>query len=283
MTEPGVHAKKGEFIIAVDGHLTNAVKNFYELLQGKANRAVSLTLNNRPDATGAHDERARTVRSEANLRYLDWAQSRRALVERLSGGRIGYIHVPNTAVEGNRELFKNFYPQANKDALIIDDRYNGGGFIPDRMIELLERKPLNYWSRRGIGLIQTPAFANAGPKAMFTNGYAGSGGDSLPYYFRERKLGRIFGATTWGGLIGLSGNPSLADGGSLSTPDIRFLDLNGNWAVEGVGVDPDVEVVDRPDAVARGEAPSLEAAINYLMDELRRDPPKRIAAPPPPR
>ncbi|HEX7957743.1 MAG TPA: PDZ domain-containing protein, partial [Pyrinomonadaceae bacterium] len=282
LTEPGVRAKAGDLILAVDGRTTRGVKNFYELLEGKAARVVTLTLNERPDTAGSHDERVRPVKSESNLRYLDWVLSRRALVDRLSGGRVGYIHAPNTAVEGNRELFKGFYPQANKDALVIDDRYNGGGFIPDRMIELLERRPLSYWSRRGTGTTSTPAYAHAGPKAMLTNGYAGSGGDALPYYFRARNLGRIFGTTTWGGLIGLSGNPQLADGSSLSTPSFRFLDTEGRWVVEGVGVDPDVVVVDRPDATARGEDPSLEAAVKYLLEELRRNPPKRPDAPPPP-
>ena len=282
LTEPGVKAKVGDLILAVDGRTTRGVKNFYELLEGKATRVVTLTLNDRPDTSGSREERVRPVRSESNLRYLDWIQSRRALVDRLSGGRIGYIHAPNTAVEGNRELFKGFYPQANRDALVIDDRYNGGGFIPDRMIELLERRPLSYWARRGVEPNTTPAFANAGPKAMLVNGYAGSGGDALPYYFRERSLGRIFGTTTWGGLIGLSGNPQLADGSSLSTPSFRFFDLAGNWAVEGVGVDPDVVVVDRPEALARGEDPTLEAAVKYLLEELLRNPPKRPAAPTPP-
>ena len=282
LTEPGVKAKVGDLILAVDGRTTRGVKNFYEMLEGKAARVVTLTLNDRPDTAGSREERVRPVRSESNLRYLDWVQSRRAIVERLSGGRIGYIHAPNTAVEGNRELFKGFYPQSNKDALIIDDRYNGGGFIPDRMIELLERRPLNYWARRGIDVTSSPAFAHIGPKAMLINGYAGSGGDALPYFFRERNLGRIFGTTTWGGLIGLSGNPQLADGSSLSTPSFRFLDLAGKWAVEGTGVDPDVEVVDRPEALARGEDPTLEAAVKYLLEELRRNPPKRPDVPAPP-
>jgi tricorn protease len=282
LTEPGVKAKVGDFILTVDGRSTRNVKNFYELLEGKGDRAVALKLNDRPDTADAHDERVRPVKNESNLRYLDWVESQQALVDKLSGGRIGYIHVPNTAVEGNRELFKNFYPQTRKDALIIDDRYNGGGFIPDRMIELLERKPLNYWTRRGVNPNSTPAFSHLGPKAMLINGYAGSGGDALPYYFRERGLGRIFGTTTWGGLIGLSGNPPLEDGGSLSTPSFRFLDLEGKWAVEGVGVDPDVEVVDRPDALAQGEDPTLEAAVKYLLDELRRNPPKRPTPPLPP-
>jgi tricorn protease len=282
LTEPGVKAKVGDLILAVDGRTTRGVKNFYEMLEGRAARVVTLTLNNRPDAAGSREERVRPVRSESNLRYLDWIQSRRALVERLSGGRISYIHVPNTAVEGNRELFKGFYPQANKDALVIDDRYNGGGFIPDRMIELLERRPLNYWARRGLELNSSPAFAHIGPKAMLVNGYAGSGGDALPFFFRERKLGRVFGTTTWGGLIGLSGNPQLADGSSLSTPSFRFLTLDGRWDVEGTGVDPDVVVVDRPEALARGEDPTLEAAVKWLLEELNRNPPKRPTAPAPP-
>ena len=283
LTEPGVKAKVGDYIIAVDGRPTRSVKNFYELLEGKADRVVTLKLNDRPAETGgAHDERVRPVKSESNLRYLDWVESRQAMVDKLSGGRIGYIHVPNTAVEGNRELFKNFYPQTQKDALIIDDRYNGGGFIPDRMIELLERKPLSFWVRRGTGAQSTPAFAHAGPKAMLINGYAGSGGDALPYFFRERALGRVFGTTTWGGLIGLSGTPQLSDGGSLSAPTFRFMDVNGRWAVEGVGVDPDVEVVDRPDALAQGEDPTLEAAVKHLLDELRRNPPRRPVPPAPP-
>lgn len=282
LTEPGVRVKVGDFILSVDGRSTRGVKNFYELLEGKASRVVTLTVNSRPDAAGAHDERVRPIRNESNLRYFDWVQSRRALVEKLSGGRVGYIHVPNTAVEGNRELFKNFYPQANKDALVIDDRYNGGGFIPDRMIELLDRKPLSYWMRRGTGAYPTPSFSHAGPKAMLINGYAGSGGDAFPYYFRARGLGRIFGTSTWGGLIGLSGTPPVADGGTLSAPTFRFFDTEGRWVVEGVGVDPDVEVVDRPDALARGEDPTLETAVRHLLEELRRNPPKRVDAPPPP-
>jgi tricorn protease len=130
--------------------------------------------------------------------------SRREMVERLSGGRVGYIHLPNTAVEGNRELFKYFYPQSNKDALIIDDRYNGGGFIPDRMIELLNRSVLNYWAVRGLEPTSTPVFAHSGPKLVLMNGYSSSGGDAFPYYFRKRGLGRLVGTQTWGGLIGIS-------------------------------------------------------------------------------
>jgi tricorn protease len=280
LTEPGVKVKDGDYILAVDGKSTKGVDNFYRLLENKANRVVTLLVNSRPDTAGAREEKVRPIRKETNLRYLDWVASRRAYVEKASGGRIGYIHLPNTGAEGNRELVKGFYPQVAKDALIIDDRYNGGGFIPDRMIELLDRPVLNYWARRGVKPNATPAFAHVGPKAMLINGYSASGGDALPYYFRKRKLGTIIGTRTWGGLIGISGNPSLADGGSVSAPQFRFFDTEGMWAVEGVGVPPDIEVVDRPDLVAAGKDPSLEAAVKLLLDELAKNPPKPVVVPP---
>ena len=280
LTEPGVKVREGDYILAVDGVSTKGVDNFYRLLENKANRVVTLTVNSTASPTGAREEKVRPIRKETNLRYLDWVNSRRAYVEKVSGGRIGYIHLPNTGAEGNRELVKGFYPQVDKDALIIDDRYNGGGFIPDRMIEMLDRPVLNYWARRGQPPSATPAFAHVGPKVMLINGYSASGGDALPYYFRKRKLGTIIGTRTWGGLIGISGNPNLMDGGSVSAPQFRFMDTEGMWAVEGVGVAPDIEVVDSPDLVAAGKDPSLEAAVKLLMEQLAKNPPKDVKAPP---
>ena len=283
LTEPGVRVATGNYILSVDGRSTKSVKNFYELLEGKAERVVTLMVNDRPDPTGAHEERVRPIRTETNVRYLDWIISRRAMVAKLSGGKIGYIHLPNTAVEGNRELFKYFYPESHKEALLIDDRYNGGGFIPDRMIELVGRPVLNYWVQRGIEPGTTPAFAHSGPKAVLINGYSSSGGDAFPYYFKKVGLGPLIGTRTWGGLIGISGNPSLVDGGNISAPRFRFLDTEGQWAVEGVGVAPDVEVVDRPDLIAKGQDPSLERAVAWLMAELQKSPRKPVRVPPPPR
>ncbi|MBV9496280.1 MAG: PD40 domain-containing protein [Acidobacteria bacterium] len=278
-TEPGVKVKEGDYILAVDGVSTKGVDNFYRLLENKAGRVVTLQVNGSANTAGARDERVRPISKETNVRYLDWVRSRREMVDRLSGGRIGYIHLPNTAVEGNRELFKYFYPQVNKDALIIDDRYNGGGFIPDRMVELLDRPILNYWVRRGEKPGMTPAFAHQGPKAMLINGYSASGGDALPYYFHKRQLGTLIGTRTWGGLIGLSGNPGLMDGGSIEVPQFRFLDTEGMWAVEGVGVSPDIEVVDRPDLVVAGHDPSLEKAIDVLLQQLKEHPPVKVTVP----
>jgi tricorn protease len=204
------------------------------------------------------------------------------MVDRLSNGRIGYIHVPNTAVAGNRELFKGMLAYSDKEALIIDDRYNGGGFIPDRMIELLSRKPLNYWKSRGLDPQATPMLSHNGPKAMLINGISSSGGDALPYYFRKLGLGKLIGTRTWGGLIGISGNPSLADGGTLLAATFRFMDTDGQWAVENEGVSPDIEVIDRPEQLASGKDPSIEVAVGVLLEELGDTPRSKPVAPPAP-
>jgi len=280
LTEPGVKVREGDYVLAVDGVSTKGVVNFYSLLENKADRVVTLTVNSTASTTGARTERVRPVKRETNLRYLEWVQSRRDYVTKASNGRIGYIHLPNTGAEGNRELVKGFYPQVDKDALIVDDRYNGGGFIPDRMIEMLDRPVLNYWARRNTKPQATPSYAHVGPKVMLINGYSASGGDALPYYFRKRNLGTIIGTRTWGGLIGISGNPNLMDGGSISAPQFRFFDTEGMWAVEGVGVAPDIEVVDRPDLVAAGQDPSLEAAVKLLLEQLEKNPVKRPVVPP---
>ncbi len=279
LTEQGVDAEAGELILSIDGVSTKGVDNVYRLLESKGGHTVSLLLNKKPTTDGAHEEHVQTITSEQNLRYLAWVESSRRRVAKASGGRIGYIHLPNTAFEGNRELFKNFYPQVDKDALILDDRYNGGGFIPDSMIALLSRPLLNYWARRGEEPGTTPDFVNSGPKACLINWSAGSGGDAFPYYFKKLDLGPLIGTRTWGGLIGLSGNPPLMDGGFVLVPQFRFLDTDGNWVVENEGVTPDIEVIDRPDLIAKGQDPTLEKAIEVLLSELAKNPRKKLVVP----
>lgn len=285
LTEPGVHVKVGDYVLAVDGESasTSKVPNFFQLLQNKAGRAVALLVNDKPTAQGARTERVRPVTNEQNLRYLDWVISNREKVAKLSGGRIGYIHLPNTAEEGNRELFKYFYPQTQTDALILDDRFNGGGFIPDVMIELVSRPLLNYWASRDVLPASTPTFVHTGPKVTLINGQAGSGGDAFPYYFKKLGLGPLIGTRTWGGLIGLSGTPDLLDGGSVSAPTFRFLGTDGKWVVENEGVAPDIEVIDRPELVAKGQDPSLEKAVEVLLEELKKNPPHKVTVPAPPK
>jgi tricorn protease len=279
LTEPNVNAKVGDFVISINNVSTKNVQNIYSLLEHTADRTIEIKLNNSAKSKGSRLVHVRPITSESQLRYLEWINQRMQMVEKLSNGRIGYIHLPNTAIAGNMELQKQFLPQITKDALIVDDRYNGGGFIPDRMIEMLSRKTLNYWKRRGQEPNAQPLIAHDGPKVMLINGQSSSGGDALPYYFRKLGLGKIIGTRTWGGLIGISGNPSLADGGLLLASTFRFMDTEGNWAVENEGVSPDIEVVDRPELVAIGQDPSLERAVKELLKELDENPRKSIKAP----
>jgi tricorn protease len=282
LTEPGVAVKEGAFLLAIDGHDLRTSDNPYRLLEGKADRSVVLKLADRASGEAAREVTVRPIASEQGLFYLDWVRGRMALADTLSGGKVGYIHLPDTAQAGNRMLQKLFYSQASKAALIVDDRYNGGGFIPDRMIEYFSRQTLAYWARRGVSSMRTPGFAHDGPKAMLVNGYSSSGGDALPYFFRLNRLGPIIGTRTWGGLIGLSGNPELADGGAVQVPSFRIYDRQGQWVVENEGVTPDVEVIDLPEARIAGGDPSLEKAVSMLLAELAKQPVAATPAPKPP-
>lgn len=282
LNETGINANVGDYIIAVNGRSVKSVVNFYELLENTQGKSVELLLSKSPSLKNSWKVMVKPIASETGLRYLQWAQSRAEYVNKLSDGRIGYVHLPNTHYEGNRSLFKNFLPQTNKEAMIIDDRYNGGGFIPEHMITWLARKPLNYWKRRGVEPTKTPQFAHDGPKAMLINGYSSSGGDALPYYFRQAGLGKLIGTRTWGGLIGISGNPGLVDGGSVIAATFRILDNEGNWIIENEGVSPDIEVIDRPELIQAGQDPSIERAVKELLKELKANPKKPLAVPAPP-
>ena len=283
LTETGVAVKEGSFLLSIDGHDLTTRDNPYRLLENRAGVPVLLKVADGPGGEGAREVTVRPVSSEQGLRYLDWVKSRMALVERLSGGTVGYLHLPDTALPGNRALQKLFYAESGKPALIVDDRYNGGGFIPDRMIEYFSRRTLNYWARRGLESARAPGFAHDGPQAMLINGYSASGGDALPYYFRANHLGPLIGTRTWGGLIGLSGNPQLMDGGGLNIPTFRIYDTSGKWVVENEGVSPDIEVIDLPEVRLAGGDPSLEKAVQVLLDALKKAPAGPPSVPIPPR
>lgn len=256
-------------------------ENLYQVMENTTGKLISITVNDKPTAEGAKTYWVKPIRSEQQLRYLDWVNSRRSLVDKLSGGRIAYIHVPNTAVEGNRELFKGVYAYNDKDAFIIDDRYNGGGWTPVKMIEKLSQRAVSYWHRRGLELRQEPTFALSGPMVMLINHYSSSGGDNFPYWFRKQGLGKLIGTRTWGGLVGYSWSPALVDGPSFAVPMSGIVGTDGEYIVEGVGVYPDegFEVYDRPEAVIKGKDPTIEAAVKYLLEELKKNPPKKVKDP----
>ena len=282
LTGQGVDVNVGDYLISINGEEIESGENPYNFLENLAGELIEVTVSENSDGSEARTSLIKPMKSELEIKYLTWVNERRKMVEKLSNGRIGYIHVPNTSFEGNRELFRGMYAYHDKDALIIDDRYNGGGFIPDVMTDLLDRKTLSYWHRSGLNPMKTPGIAHDGPKVMLINGYSSSGGDAFPYYFRKKGLGKLIGTRTWGGLVGISGNASLADGGSISVPRFGVFNEEGEWIIEGVGVYPDIRVFDRPEELAKGNDPTLEKAVEVLLEELKQNPPKKVKSPTPP-
>ena len=266
---PGMDVAEGDYVLAVNGMPLSTDHDPYSAFQGMAGKEVVLTVSAKP----AMDDEARevivkTIGNEGNLRMRAWIEKNRKYVEEKTGGRVGYLYVPDTGVNGQNNLFRQFYGQALKDALIIDERWNGGGQIPTRFIELLNRPATNYWATRGKQDIHWPPDSHQGPKAMLINEDAGSGGDAFPHYFRQAGIGKLIGRRTWGGLVGISGNPALIDGGRISVPTFAFYDNDGTWGIEGHGVDPDIEVMDHPALMVDGGDPQLDAAIEHILGEL---------------
>lgn len=282
LTEQGVDVKEGDYLISIDGKQVTTDSNPYLFLENKAGKTVEIEVSSTASSGNTRKSLIKPLSSELELLYFNWVNERRKLVDSLSGGRIGYIHVPNTSYEGNRELFHGMYTYYDKEALIIDDRYNGGGFIPDRMTDLLDRNTLVYWNRNGLKPMKTPNIAHDGPKVMLINAYSSSGGDAFPYFFKKMGLGKLIGTRTWGGLVGISGNARLVDGGNISVPQFGIFDNEEGWIIEGIGVYPDIEVVDRPEQLAKGMDPCVEKAVEILLKELESNPPDKVIIPVPP-
>jgi len=274
LTMQGMDIREGDFLIAIEGNDVTTADNPYRFLENRVDVATRITVSSRADGRDPRTFTVHPIASEIELKYLDWVETRRAMVDELSGGRIGYMHVPNTAQDGNRELHRAMYAYHDKDALIIDERFNGGGFIPDRLTEMLTRETHAYWHRHGLDPMRTPAVAHDGPKAMLINQFAASGGDAFPYFFRQKNLGTIIGTRTWGGLVGMTGNARLSDGGYIGVPRFGIYNQEGEWIIEGIGIYPDIEVYDEPHLVARGQDPSLEKAVEVLLQQLEESPPQ---------
>jgi tricorn protease len=283
LSQPGVKIKEGDYLLAVNGTALDTGKDPWAAFQGMADRVVTLTVSEKPkiDAS-AREVVVRLLGAEGNLRYRSWIERNRAYVEKATNGRVGYIYVPNTGTDGQSDLMRQFVGQMTKEALIIDERWNGGGQIPTRFIELLNRPVTNYWARRDGKDWVWPPDSHQGPKCMLINGPAGSGGDMFPWLFRQSGLGKLIGMRTWGGLVGITGYPPLVDGATVTAPAFAFYKKDGNWGIEGHGVDPDIEVVDDPALMTNGGDPQLDAAIKQMLNELKARPyvaPKRPAYP----
>jgi tricorn protease len=272
LAAPGVNVHAGDYVLAVNGTPLDTTMDPWAAFAGLADRTVELTVNDRPTMNGARRVSVETLRNETRLRHLAWIEANRHRVEEASGGRVGYIYVPSTGIDGQTELVRQFAAQFTKEALIVDERFNSGGQIPDRFIELLNRPPLAFWAVRDGHEWQWPPAGHFGPKVMLINGWSGSGGDAFPYYFREAHLGPLVGARTWGGLIGITGAPPLIDGGNVTVPTFRQYSPQGEWFPEGRGVEPDIAVVDDPTQLARGVDPQLERGIQEAMRQLQERP-----------
>ena len=277
----GVDAAEGDAILAINGHPLNGSIDLYSLLAGTVDKQVALTLSRDGSAKTARTVTVIPIGSESGLRQWEWVQHNRDYVDRQSGGRVAYVYLPDTADGGFTFFNRMFFSEVDRDALIVDDRRNSGGQAANYVLETLSRKYLSGWKDRDGLVFDTPAAAIYGPKAMLIDQDAGSGGDYFPYGFRYLGLGKLIGTRTWGGLIGISTNPPLIDGGRLTVPYFRMFTPEGRWRVENEGVAPDMEVPLDPIAVNEDRDPQLDAAIAEVLEELKSAKPIPLKSAPP--
>jgi len=269
LAAPDLNVREGDYILAVNGVPVTTIAEPYQEFQGLAGKTVELLVNSKPDRQTARKIIVKTLDTESRLRNLAWIEAMRKEVDEASGGQVGYIYVRSTGTDGQDDLVRQFSAQWNKKGLIIDERFNSGGQIPDRFIELLNRKNLAYWAVRDGKDWPWPPKASFGPKAMLINGWSGSGGDAFPDFFRKAGLGPLIGTRTWGGLIGITGAPELVDGGYVTVPTFRMYNPDGSWFRESHGVDPDIRVEEDLTEEAKGHDPQLGKAIEWVMDKLK--------------
>lgn len=279
LTQPGVNVQEGEYLLGVNGRNVTASENIYSFFENTANKQVVIRIGTNPDGTGSREVTVVPVPNENGLRNLAWVEGNRRKVDEMSGGKLGYVWLPDTAGGGYTNFNRYYFAQLHKQGAVIDERFNGGGSAADYIIDYL-RKPLNsYWAVRDGEDFRQPFGTMPGPKAMIINEYAGSGGDYMPWMFRRYEIGPLIGKRTWGGLVGIGGYPQLIDGGSVTAPHFAFYSPEGKWEVENHGVAPDIEVEMDPKAWRQGRDPQLEKAIEVVMEALRKNPPRPTKRP----
>ncbi|MBO6607423.1 PDZ domain-containing protein [Psychroserpens sp.] len=273
LAQPGMNVKEGDYIVAINGVEITKNENPYQLLEQTAGREITISVNNKPSMDGAESVLVKPVSSERSLRYVDWVESNRRKVDELSNGKLAYIYVPNTGGGGFTSFNRYYFSQQEKKGAIIDERNNGGGSAADYMIDIMNRKLFGYFNSKTNDNRPwtTPMAGIWGPKVMIINERAGSGGDLLPYMFKMADIGPLVGTRTWGGLVGTWDTPRFIDGGRMVAPRGGFYDVDGNWAVEGEGVAPDIEVIQDPKSVLNGNDPQLERAVEEAMRLLKNN------------
>jgi tricorn protease len=279
LTQPGVNVRVGEYLLAVDGRQIHADREVAAYFQQTAGHQTTISVGPNPDGSGAHDIVVVPLASEFALRNLDWIEHNRREVDRLSGGKLGYVYMPDTEYGGFTNFNRYFFAQIGKEGVIVDERYNHGGQLADYVIDVLSRKARAIVEGRDGAPYLDPPLAVYGPKIMLINEYAGSGGDAMPWLFRKAELGPLVGVRTWGGLVGIGGYPPLMDGGAVNAPRVAIGGLHGQWEVEGHGIAPDIEVQQDPKLIREGHDPQLEAGVATAMRMLREHPLPHYAPP----
>lgn len=266
LAQPGLGVKEGDYIRTINGQSVNTSENIYSYLANTNNRVIDIGFSSTSNGE-IKTINVKPVSSERNLRTLDWIESNRKKVDDLSQGRLAYVYVPNTGGGGFESFNRMYFSQQDKQGVIVDERNNGGGSAADYMIDIMNREVFGYFNSRSEGNYPwtTPMAGIWGPKVMIINERAGSGGDLLPYMFRAAEIGPLVGTKTWGGLVGTWDTPLFIDGGRMVAPRGGFFGADGNWAVEGVGVSPDIEVIQDPKKVINGQDPQLEAAVQEAL------------------
>ncbi|KAB2907358.1 MAG: PDZ domain-containing protein [Ignavibacteriales bacterium] len=281
LTEIGVNVKEGDYIIAIDGKSVKDLQNVYEALVDKAGKQVVLTVNTSASEKGSREVTVVPVANEQNLYYLNWVEGNIEKVNKATNGKVGYIHIPDMGVNGLNWFAKYYYPQLNKEALIIDDRGNGGGNVSPQILERLARTPVMMNYRRNSTFSFNPSGMHVGPKILLLDEFSASDGDIFPWRFRANKLGTLVGKRSWGGVVGITGSLPFVDGGFLNKPEFGPYDLDGkNWIMEGHGVDPDVVVDNDPTLEFEGTDQQLNKAIDLILKELEKNPVKKNPVPP---
>jgi tricorn protease len=279
LTQPGVNVKAGEFLLAVNGRDLTGRDEIFSFFAGTVAKQTVLRVGPNADGTGARDVTVIPVASESTLRNLAWIEGNRRKVDELSGGKLAYVYVPDTAMPGYTSFNRYFFAQVGKQGAVIDERFNGGGQLADYIVDYLNRPLRTRIVTREGAVNDSPGAAIFGPKAMIINEFAGSGGDALPWYFRKANTGTLVGTRTWGGLVGIGGYPVLIDGGTVTAPRMALYDLNGKWEVENVGIAPDIEIQHDPKLVRQGRDPQLEKAVEVVLEALKKNPPKDYPIP----
>jgi len=280
LTEPGVGVQEGEFLLAVNGTEVRAPGNLFRHFENTSGKAVEITVGPNADGTGSRAVTVVPIGNEYGLRNRDWVEGNIRKVHEATDGRVAYVWVPNTSVAGWQYFKRYFYPQAHLDGIIVDERFNGGGSLADYVVDILRRPYMAHWTTRYGQDIRTPIAFMPGPKAMLIDENAGSGGDFLPWLFRQNDLGPLIGRRTWGGLVGVLGFPVLMDGGGVTAPNLGFWTEEEGFGIENVGVPPDIEVEQWPAEVIAGGDPQLERAIQEILRMLEENPPERPQRPP---